>query len=227
MDKNLIAELTDEQIAERVVAGETELFELLIRRHNRRVYRASRAILRDDSEAEDVMQDAYVRAFEHLHQFRAEAKFSTWLTRIAVNEALSRVRSRARIADVDFMQDEERAPVASTVPSPEKQVAASEMRELLERAVDRLPEGQRAVFILRDVEEMTTAETAACLNTTEDSVKVMLHRARRHLRELLYAAAGSQASSLLEFRLERCDRVTNAAMSRVRALAASRKVSTC
>ena len=204
--------LADEEIVARVLKGETELFEVLVRRHNQRVYRGALAILRNGAEAEDVMQDAYVRAFKNLAQFRGEAKFSTWLTRIAVNEALGRVRGNARWTDIEEVEMREGIPPGK---SPEHVAAASEVRTLLEQAVDRLSDQQRAVFVLRDVEEMTTAETAASLGLTQDNVKISLHRARRQLRRFLLVKAGAQAPSLLEFHLSRCDRVTARVMAAI------------
>src|SRR5687768_1207243 len=179
LDITTEAALADEEIVARVLDGHTELYEVLVRRHNQRVYRAARAILRNDDEAEDVMQEAYVRAYRNLKQFRAEAKFTTWLTRIAVHEALGRLRSNARWTD---LEETEMREATSREPSPERSAAASEARELLEQAMERLSDQQRAVFVLRDVEEMSTAETAESLRLTEDNVKIILHRARKHLR---------------------------------------------
>ena len=143
--------LTDEEIVARVCAGEQGLFEILMRRHNLRVYRAARAILHDDDETEDVMQDAYVRAYEHLHDFEGRARFSTWLTRIAVNEAFARVRRGKRFDTLDSFTEE---PFMSTTrtSSPEQQTSDVEIRGLLEKAVAALPEDFRMVFVLRAVE---------------------------------------------------------------------------
>ena len=145
---------TDEEIVARVVAGETALYEQLMRRHNSRVYRAARAILRDDSEAEDVMQDAYVRAYEHLAEFEGRARFSTWLLRIAVNEALARVR---RIKRFDTLGAEHEEPSVSMqlATSPEQHASDVEMRIVLEAAVAKLPDDFRSVFVLRAVEGMS------------------------------------------------------------------------
>ena len=153
-----LAAPTDEEIVERVLAGETALFELLMRRYNQRVYRVTRAIVGDEGEAEDVTQDAYVRAFEHLDQFAGRARFSTWLTRIAVHEASARRRRRGRQTDLE----ESMPTLASAGAGPEQRAADHELRQAIEDAVDALPEVYGSVFMLREVRGLSTAETAAC-----------------------------------------------------------------
>jgi RNA polymerase sigma-70 factor (ECF subfamily) len=204
--------LADEEIVARVLKGEKELFEILVRRHNQRIYRGARAILRNDYEAEDVMQDAYVRAYRNLAQFRGDAKFSTWLTRIAVNEALGRLRGSARFTDLEEVPMRD---MATPDESPERSAAAGEVRALLEQGLDRLSDQQRAVYVLRDVEEMNTEDTASSLGLTEDNVKILLHRARRQLRNFLLVRAGSHAPNLLQFHHSRCDRVTARVMAAI------------
>ena len=177
------AALPDEQVVSQVLAGQTALFEVLMRRHNERLYRAARAILRDDREAEDVMQQAYVNAYTHLGQFDGRAQFSTWLTRIAVHEALARVRRRARLTEFlpEYHSQESTMP-SSRAPDPERQAFSRELGALLERAIDQLPNGAREVFMLRQVEGMSTAEVAATLDVSEDVVKTRFSRARASLR---------------------------------------------
>ena len=200
----------DEEVVRRVLDGETALYELLMRRHNQRLYRVARAILRDDAEAEDVMQDAYVRAYQNLASFEGRAKFVTWLTRIAVHEALTRSRRRLRFQALD-PADESNGEImqspASSGRSPEEQAYDRELAAVLEKAVSSLSEDHRLVFMLRDVEGMTTEETAHCLNLTEENVKVRLHRARAGLRKRLYRVAGATASRCFQFHAVRCDRV--------------------
>ena len=205
--------LSDEAIVSRVRAGEVALFELLMRRNNQRVYRAARAILRDDSEAEDVMQDAYGRAYEHLGEFEARARFSTWLTRIAVHEALARVRRRGRFASIDSQSEESMS--AHPASSPEQQTSDLEMRTVLESAVGQLPDEFRSVFVLRAVEGMSGAETAECLGIPEETVKTRLHRARGRLRELVLDSIEPVVPRLYEFHLSRCDRVVAAVLSKI------------
>lgn len=206
--------LTDEEIVARVCSGEIDLYEVLVRRHNPRIYRAARAILRDDGEAEDVMQDAYVRAFEHLREFEGRAHFSTWLTRIAVNEALARVRRSKRLEPLESHIEE---PSMSTEPakSPEQQTSDVEMRSVLETAVTKLSDEFRAVFVLRTVEGMSGAETAECLGIPEETVKTRLHRARGRLQKMLLESIEPALPSVYEFHLSRCDRVVAAVLRRI------------
>jgi RNA polymerase sigma-70 factor (ECF subfamily) len=211
------ASLTDEEIVARVCAGERHLFEQIMRRHNQQVYRAARAVLRDDSETEDVMQDAYVRAFEHLCEFEGRSRFSTWLTRIALHEAFARVRRRKRFDSLESRAEDQPLPAAA-VRNPEQLADDGEMRDLIEKAVGSLPEGFRAVFVLRAVEGMKGAEVAACLGIRETTVKTRLFRARAHLQELLVASAGSAVRGIHQFHLSRCDRVVGAVLQRLREL---------
>lgn len=211
--------LADEEVVNCVLAGDTAMFEILMRRHNQRLYRVARAILRDDSEAEDLIQDTYVRAYQHLSQFEGRAKFSTWLTRIAVNEALARRRRLGLYKELEPMSENQGEKVdrlASTAPSPEQQVSSSETLRLLEHAVAALPEIYRTVFVLRDVEEMDTGDTAAVLNISEENVKTRLHRARALLRKKLYAQAGACAREAFSFHAVRCDRVVQNVFLRIR-----------
>jgi RNA polymerase sigma-70 factor (ECF subfamily) len=205
--------LTDAEIVTRVCAGEGALFELLMRRHNRKVFRAARAIVRRDSEAEDVMQDAYVRAFSHLAEFKGEARFSTWLTRIAVHEALSRVRRERRLTPLDAQTQE--ASMSSERDSPEQQAMDVEMRLVLDQAIDALPEDFRLVFVLREVEQMSGAEAAEVLGIPEQTIKTRLFRARQRLQESVLGAIDVSADSAYEFHLTRCDRVVNAVLKRL------------
>ena len=199
---------TDEEVVHQVLDGHTAMFELLMRRYNERLYRTARAITRDDREAEDVMQQAYVNAFTNLRQFRGHARFGTWLTRIAVNEALARVRKRGRYEafDEEWPNVETRMPWNSS-PDPERQAFTGELRELLESAIDHLPDGAREVFVLRDVEGLSTAETAASLSVSEDAVKTRLSRARAALRHELLERAGATAPEAFRFYRPRCDRM--------------------
>jgi len=203
-----LAEQSDEEIIRQVLAGNTALFELLMRRHNERVYRAARAIVRDEREAEDVMQQAYVNAYTHLGQFNGAAQFSTWLTRIAVNEALARVRRQDRFeAFDDTLSNVESFVTHDPAENPERQAFTGELRQLLEWAIDELPNGMREVFVLRDVEGLSTLEVAQCLGVSEDVVKTRLSRGRAALRRLLLDKAGASAPEAFRFYRPRCDRV--------------------
>ena len=208
---------TDEQVVERVLAGETALYEVIMRRYNQRLYRVVRAILRDDSETEDVMQDALVRAYEHLSQFEGRASFSTWLTRIAVHEALARVRRQSRNQQLDESDFDGESPLnyESASPNPEKTTSEAELRQLLEEAVLALPEQFRIVVMLRDIEELSTSETAAALEITEENVKVRLHRGRALIRRDLFARVGETAKETFSFMGVRCDRMVQRVFRRL------------
>lgn len=219
LEKARIEGWTDEEVVERVLAGETALYEIIMRRYNQRLYRVVRAILRDDAETEDVMQDAYVRAYQHLSQFEKRAPFSTWLTRIAVHEALARVRRRSRTQQFDLTADGEISVNPSDAsPNPEQNTSQAELSRMLEEAVLALPEDYRAVLMLRDVEELSTAETAAALSLSEENVKVRLFRGRAMVRKKLFERVGSSAKSAFPFMGTRCDRVVEGVFERLAAL---------
>jgi RNA polymerase sigma-70 factor (ECF subfamily) len=202
---------TDEQIIRHILEGEVRLYELLVRRYNQRVYRAVRAILRDDAEAEDVMQEAHIAAYRHLRGFEGRSSYATWLTRIAVNEALARSKKNQRVTVTDFSENEYELMKEEEM-SPEAVTSSTETRVLLEQSILALPIQYRSVVILRDVEEMSTEQTAAALDLTEEAVKVRLHRARALLRKELFARVGATSSSAFEFHAVRCDRVTEQVM---------------
>jgi RNA polymerase sigma-70 factor (ECF subfamily) len=212
--------MTDEEVINRVKAGETPLFEVIMRRYNQRLFRVTRSILGNDGEAEDVTQDAYVRSYMHLDQFDGRAKFSTWLTKIAVHEALARVRNRQKLVEIDAVSDSmrDRMNLESKAPSPEQDALTHTVRAILESAVDKLPETYRSVFMLREVEGMTTAETAECLDLSEESVKVRLHRARNMLRKDIYAQTGAATVAAFQFLGARCDRMVSNVLERIDAL---------
>ncbi len=199
--------LTDEEVVAQVVAGRTALFEVLMRRHNERVYRVARAIVRDEGEAEDVMQQAYVNAYAHLEQFSHKARFLTWLLRITTNEALARVRRRGRYEPFEDDGSSEANMPDGSAANPEQQAVSGELRAVLASAIDGLPDGSREVFVLREVEGMSTADTAAVLDVSEDVVKTRLSRARAALRRVLEERIGALAPDLFRFYSPRCDRV--------------------
>jgi RNA polymerase sigma-70 factor (ECF subfamily) len=213
-----IQSCSDEQIVQRVLGGDGPSFELLMRRHNQRIYRIVRGILDDDGEAEDVMQDAYVRAYEHLAQFEGRSTFITWLTRIAMHEAFARAQRFKRQTSLDSDEVPSTMAIATTsADSPEKYAANQELHRAMEAAIVSLPPKYRTVVMLRDVEEMSTAEAAAALEITEDAVKVRLHRARAMVRRALFRQSGQRARDLFAFPATRCDRVVAAVLARVSA----------
>jgi RNA polymerase sigma-70 factor, ECF subfamily len=208
---------TDDAIIDAVKAGDIALYELLMRRYNQRLYRVTRAILRNDGDVEDVIQEAYVRAYQHLDQFSGDAPFSAWLTRIAVNEALRRLHLRGRNQQFqESEQDEEGLmTMVETSPDPEQRASIAELGQLLETAVLDLPDQYRTVVMLRDIEELSTLETAAALDLTEQNVKVRLHRGRAMMRNWLFVRAGEKAKTAFPFMGERCDRVVGCVYARL------------
>jgi RNA polymerase sigma-70 factor (ECF subfamily) len=227
--------LSDEDVIARVLAGDIASFEIIMRRHNQRLYRIGRAILRNDAEAEDLMQDAYVRAYEHLSQFAGRAKFSTWLSRIAVNEALARKRHFSKHEELEPQMNSKNGSTsfstdnvsqnkhqaehfATSTPDPEQQASNSEMQRLLEAAIEDLPDDYRTVLVLRDIEEMDTNEAAAALDISEENVKVRLHRARVLLRKKMFIRAGAHRKNAFQFHAVRCDRVVKNVFERIKVL---------
>ena len=218
----LTSSLTDAEVVDRVRAGDTALFEILMRRHNQRVYRVARAVVRDEADAEDVMQQAYINAFVHLDQFEHRSQFSTWLTRITVFEALARRRKRrpadplpaADSADAGETMDTLIAPEAT----PERQAYAAELGRVLESAVDALPDAYRAVFMLREIEGLSTSQTAEGLDLGEEAVKTRLHRARAMIRQTITNRLGAAGREAFQFHATRCDRVVAAVLPEIRQL---------
>jgi len=208
--------LSDEEVVARVLGGEKGLFEILVRRYNQRLYRVALGILGNDGEAEDVMQDAYVRAYSHLAQFAGTAQFSTWLTRIAVYEALARARRRRRMVEIDAMPEPTQETLSrSGERDPEARAIGRDLRQLLEAAIGSLPDTYRPVVLLRDVEGLSTAETAECLALSEPVVKTRLHRGRALLRRDLESRSRGVLSEAFPFHLSRCDRVVTAVLHRI------------
>ena len=204
------AAASDAEIVRRVRAGEVALFEVLMRRHNPRIYRAARSVLRDEAEVEDAMQQAYLQAYLHLGEFQGKSSFSTWLVRITLNEALGRLRRRERLVSLEDLPDRADGDATADL---EDTVAAREAMTLLQNAIDRLPVHHRTVYVLREVDELSTEETAQALDVSEDVVKVRLHRARLALRDLLAEEAGLGAKSAYPFLAPRCDSVVAAVMA--------------
>lgn len=225
-------ELSDCGLVERVRAGDAAAFELIMRRHNRRLFRVARSVLRNAAEAEDVVQETYVRAFARLDEFRGPDGFPAWLARIAYNEALGRVRGAERVVSLhDYLSQGDGdgdvrhiESMTSPHPDPERQTGYGELRRMLEDAIDALPEDFRAVFVLRAVEGMSVAETAEALAIPPETVKTRLHRARHRLQEALGARFDALMPAAFEFGGARCDRIVAAVLARIGpALAARRK----
>jgi RNA polymerase sigma-70 factor (ECF subfamily) len=220
------AQAGDAQLASMVAAGDARAFEVLMRRHNATLYRTARSIVRDDAEAEDIVQESYLLAYRKASSFRGEASLSTWLTRIVVNEATGRLRKTRRRADIielvpglnsieadeeDAMSDERTIPE-----TPDNAALRAEARRLIEARIDALPDQLRTVFVLRAVEDMSVQETADALGMLEATVRSQYFRARGLLREALARDLDHAVGSAFSFDGARCDRIVAAVLARLR-----------
>ena len=201
---------TDTELITRILAGDMRALEALMRLYNRKLYRTARAILRDDAEAQDAVQEAYLRAYHALGSFRGEAKLSTWLVRITANEALMRRRRRTLPATDDCNAET----VADDASDPEADAQRGEMRRLLQSRIDALPEGYRTVFVLRGVEELSVEETAAALDIPEATVRTRFFRARGLLRAAMACDIDATARDAFSFAGLRCDRIVAFVLAR-------------
>lgn len=217
--------LTDEQVVDHVLSGEQQAFELLMRRYNQRLYRIVRGIVRSAAEAEDVLQETYLAAYRHLAQFEGRARFSTWLTRIAINQASARVRRRQPRSWSDLGANEVAALVElnSARSAPDDPLSNGELAAALQRALRQLPRRLRLTFLLRDVEGLSTVEVAECLGISSASARVRLHRARLALAILIDEQLGAETRQLFQFGGRRCDRLVRSVMA---ALASSKRQAT-
>lgn len=212
------SELSDDKLVERIRAGESRLYAIIMRRYNQRLYRCARSIVRDEVEAEDVVQQAYVSAYQSLDRYRGGSKLGTWLARITINEALGRIRRNRRLQPLpESPVSEEAALHAVTHGDPESGASRGEIAELLEETIDELPESYRVVVVMRDVDGMSTAETAEALDMSPENVRVRLHRARGLLRQALYERVRSNAREAFGFAGERCDRIVRRVFERIEA----------
>ena len=218
---------SDAVLIGQVLAGDVGAFERLMRRHNRLLYRTARAILKDDAEAEDAVQEAYLLAFRSLSTFRGDARLSSWLVRIVANEAFARLRKRARRAAIvplhvdDGAEPESDATVeAPLMDRPDNRAMRSEMRRLIEARIDALPDSYRAVFVLRAVEELTVEEASVSLGIPEATVRSRFFRARNLLREALALDVDRAYGDAFGFAGRRCDRIVANVMARLAAEAA-------
>lgn len=220
MNKKVInGGITDIDVIERIINGEKELYEILMRRYNQMLYRTIKGYLTDEYEVEDAMQNTYLIAYEKLYQFKATSTFSTWLIRIGINEALKRLNERKKMSITYSIHainnDEQIINIADTgLETPDKKIINTEMRNILEEAVNRLPNKYRVVYILREVEGLSVKQVAACLNMEESNIKVRLHRAKAMLKDILYKV--SQPKDMFEFGDKRCDRLVIGVLSKIK-----------
>ena len=210
---------TDTELVRRVLARDEAAVRAIMQANNRRLYRLARGILRNDGEAEDVVQETYVRAFTHLEQFRGDSSLSTWLSRIAMNEALGRLRRQRPGVTIESLPQGAleaqiiQFPLASD--DPEKSMAQREIQHVVEHAIDELPEAFRLVFITRVIEGMNVEETAEILGVKPETVKTRLHRARTMLRDIVEKKIGPVVLEAFPFAGKRCERLTDAVLKRL------------
>jgi RNA polymerase sigma-70 factor (ECF subfamily) len=209
-----VAEWSEAELAERCLARDEDAVRELTRRYNQRLYRIARGIVRDDVEAEDVVQDTYVRALTGLDRFRGQSALGTWLTRIAINEALGRLRRTRPTQPVDDLALD--TTLAAEDPDPERLMVIDQSRAMIEAAIDDLPDDFRGVFVARLVEGLSTEETAELFSLRPETVKTRLHRARARVRAHLEAQVGPAVREAFAFDGARCDRLTNAVLERLR-----------
>ncbi len=206
----------------RAIRKDERAVRAIIQRHNRRLYRLARSVVRDDSEAEDVLQDAYVRAFNALPEFRGDSGLGTWLARIVLNEALGRLRRKrptVELADIDRTPAPQAHvipfPLAHPQPDPERAMAQRQIHAMLERAIDELPDAFRTVLVARVIEDMSIEETAALLDLKPETVKTRLHRARGLLKAALDKHIGEAVMDAFPFDGRRCERVADIVVARL------------
>lgn len=215
--------MSDAELAAHIAAHDHHAFELLMRRHNQSLYRTARSILKDDAEAEDAVQDAYLLAYRGMDKFRGDAKLSTWLTRIVLNEALAKARKRSRRAeiislggDTEWEQQQTEVNMSEAVSeSPERNAMRAQARHLLEKSIDSLPDVFRTVFVLRALEEMSGEEVARCLDIPEATVRTRFFRAKSLLREALSREIDFAFEEAFSFDGVRCDRIVAGVLARV------------
>ncbi|MBO4224941.1 RNA polymerase sigma factor [Bradyrhizobium neotropicale] len=219
--KSAPAAAGDAELVKRALTRDEAAVRAILKANNRRLYRLARGILRNDSEAEDVVQETYVRAFTHLADFRGESSLSTWLSRITMNEALGRLRRERPGVEISSLPQGAleaqiiQFPLMSTADDPEKSMAQREIHRVVEAAIDELPEAFRLVFIARVVEGMNVEETAELLDLRPETVKTRLHRARAMLRDNVEKKIGPVIMEVFPFAGRRCDRLTEAVLQRL------------
>lgn len=207
--------LTDEQLIERIRSGSTSLFEVIMRRYNQRLFRIQRTYIKDDDAVKDTLQMTYIRVYQHLHQFRGEARFSTWLTRIAINEALKyHAREKRYLSLLKPGSTNETVMVMrSDEKTPEENLIQADLRNLLEKHIDKLPDLYRTVYMMREIEHISSKETAEILDISESNVKIRLHRAKQMLRETLEHSVAD--AEVFHFLGERCDQIVRHVMQAI------------
>ncbi len=208
--------ISDSDIVRRILSGEKELYEILLRRNNQKLYRVIRGYIRDEAEIQDIMQNTYLKSFEKLYQFKHGSTYATWLIRIGINEALARLKEKGRVLTInsdsnDFGRNTILEMPDTNQPNPEKKIIRQEAKQLLENSIDSLEPKYRMVYILKEIEEMSIKEISECMDISTSNVKVRLHRAKNMLKENIYSITKEQ-EGVFEFGNSKCDAITDAIM---------------
>lgn len=211
--------IQESEIIKRILGGEKELYEILVRRNNQKLYRVIRSYMKDEAEVEDIMQDSYVKAFTKLYQFKLESSFSTWLVRIGINESLRRIKEKGKVYQLADYSSNLKSNNTLEVPddtqlNPHDRMIQHEAKQLLENAIDHLDIKYKTVYILKEVEEMSLKEIAEAMDLSLANVKVRLHRSKEMLKEKLYEITNEK--NIFEFGFSRCDRITENVMKRIK-----------
>jgi len=207
--------ITEIEIIKRIISGEKELFEILLRRNNQKLYRVIRSSIKDSAEIEDIMQNTHLKAYEKLYQFKNASTYSTWLIRIGINETLARLREKGKVYNLNDQSQNFESNTILEMPdknqlNPEKRIIQMEAKQLLENTIDGLDTKYKTVYVLREIEEMSIKDISDCLNISISNVKVRIHRAKSILKEKLLDLAKNK--DVFEFGFSRCDRVTENVM---------------
>lgn len=210
--------IEESEVIRRILSGEKELYEILVKRNNQKLYRVIRSYLKDEAEIEDIMQNSYIKAFTKLYQFKLEASFSTWLIRIAINEALARLKEKGKLYPINEHIGHHNKNSILELPdkrqlNPQEKMIQNEAKHLLENAIDHLGEKHRVVYIMKEVEGMSLKEIAVVLDLTVGNVKVRLHRSKDMLKDKLFEISSNQ--QVFEFGFSRCDRITERVMGSI------------
>ena len=205
-------------VIKRILAGEKELYEILVRRNNQKLYRIIRSYLKDEAEIEDIMQNSYIKAYTKLYQFKLESSFSTWLIRIGINESLARLKEKGKLVHLNEQSDNLRSNTILEIPddkqlNPQENMVRNETKQILENAIDYLDTKYKTVYIMKEVEEMSLKEIALTLDLTVANVKVRLHRSKEMLKDKLYEISNDR--NIFEFGFSRCDRITENVMTQI------------
>lgn len=210
--------IKENDVIKRILSGEKELYEILVKRNNQKLYRIIRSYIKDDADIEDIMQDSYVKAFTKLYQFKLDSTFSTWLIRIGINESLARLKEKGKVYHLNE-QSENFSNTILEIPdsrqlNPQDKMIRNEAKQLLENAIDSLETKYKTVYMMKEVEEMSLKEISVALDLTVANVKIRLHRSKEMLKEKLYEVANN--NNVFEFGFSRCDRITENVMKRIK-----------